>query len=151
MADLILLLSSSFSLGMGTVTRVPVLINKFLVCVMMAAASNPFSTRIGLLYSLDEKKKSGIVSLWYVSNGTPSVSNTSTVLPTSSIDLIPADTTVTGVQASSVRSALISNVLSAPLCTPPMPPVTNSFNPARWARYIVAATVVEPFFFIDMA
>ena len=35
-------------------------------------------------------------------------------------------------------------VVSAPRCTPPMPPVANTRTPAIWARIMVAATVVAP-------
>lgn len=60
-------------------------------------------------------------------------------------DLAPAQTTATGVRPSSVKSALTSNVDSAPLWTPPMPPVTNTRMPAMCATIIVAATVIAPF------
>lgn len=36
---------------------------------------------------------------------------------------------------------------SAPLCTPPMPPVTNIGMPAALAKIIVLATVVAPALF----
>ena len=62
----------------------------------------------------------------------------------SKIDFTPALTTHTGVFASSVRSALISKVYSAPLWTPPNPPVANILIPAKCAQYIVPATVVLP-------
>lgn len=94
----------------------------------------------------DERvKKSGKSSDWYVTIGTPIVSKYSKVFDISKIDLTPAETTLTGVLASSVKSAEISNVYSAPRWTPPMPPVTKTFIPARLAKYIVPATVVEPF------
>ena len=54
----------------------------------------------------------------------------SSVFSMSSIDLTPAETTATGVRPSSVRSALTSNVVSAPRWTPPMPPVTKIGIPA---------------------
>ena len=38
----------------------------------------------------------------------------------------PAQITATGVLASSSKSAEISMVVSAPRCTPPMPPVANT-------------------------
>ncbi len=56
----------------------------------------------------------------------------------------PADTTETGVSASSRRSAEMSNDVSAPACTPPMPPVAKTSMPARCAQIMVAATVVAP-------
>lgn len=42
----------------------------------------------------------------------------------------------------------MSKVDSAPLCTPPIPPVTNTLIPAIWAHIMVAATVVLPFPFL---
>jgi len=62
----------------------------------------------------------------------------------SRIILAPAQTTATGVWASSCRSALMSMLVSAPRCTPPMPPVANTRMPARLARIMVEATVVAP-------
>ncbi len=56
----------------------------------------------------------------------------------------PAQTTATGVLASSSRSAEMSIVVSAPRCTPPTPPVANTRMPAMAAIIIVAATVVAP-------
>ena len=47
------------------------------------------------------------------------------VSPRSRMDLAPAQTTMTGVRASSSRSAEMSMVVSAPRCTPPMPPVAE--------------------------
>ncbi len=58
--------------------------------------------------------------------------------------LTPALTTVTGVVASSVRSAETSKLSAAPRCTPPRPPVTKTSIPASAARRMVAATVVAP-------
>ena len=62
----------------------------------------------------------------------------------SRIDLTPALITATGVRESSVRSAERSIEVSAPRCTPPSPPVTNTSMPAIDASRIVAATVVAP-------
>ena len=90
-------------------------------------------------------KKSGNQSVRYDTTGTPIVSRNSRVLGISRIDFTPAQITETGVRESSVRSAEMSNVVSAPLWTPPIPPVTNILMPAKFARYIVAATVVDPF------
>ena len=56
----------------------------------------------------------------------------------------PAHTTMTGVCASSSRSAEMSMVVSAPRCTPPMPPVANTWMPAMWAIIMVVVTVVAP-------
>ena len=56
----------------------------------------------------------------------------------------PAHTTMTGVCASSSRSAEMSMVVSAPRCTPPMPPVAKTWMPAIWAIIIVVVTVVAP-------
>ena len=76
--------------------------------------------------------------------GTPRVSSTSRVFGRSRIALAPLATTVTGVCASSSRSAEMSKLASAPRCTPPMPPVAKTSMPARRAAIMVAATVVEP-------
>ncbi len=85
--------------------------------------------------------------------GTPWVSNTSNVFGISKIDLTPAQTTATGVYPNSIKSADISKVFSPSLCTPPIPPVTNILMPARFAKIMVAATVVEPsiYFIIEYA
>ena len=56
----------------------------------------------------------------------------------------PAQTTATEVVESSVRSADTSYDVSAPRCTPPSPPVTNTPMPASAASRIVEATVVAP-------
>ena len=64
--------------------------------------------------------------------------------PENSSPLAPAATTVTGVWASSLRSAEMSKLSSAPRCTPPIPPVAKTAIPARCATIIVAATVVAP-------
>ena len=61
----------------------------------------------------------------YPITGTPKVSKYSKVFGISKIDLAPAHMTATGVCDSSIKSADMSNVSSAPLCTPPIPPVTN--------------------------
>jgi len=58
--------------------------------------------------------------------------------------LAPAQTTATGVCASSSRSALTSKLWSAPRCTPPMPPVAKTRMPASAQAARVAATVVPP-------
>jgi len=92
--------------------------------------------------------KSGNSSYLYVITGTPIVSRYSKVLGMFKIDLIPPDTTLIRVCDSSVRSAGISSYYSSPLCTPPMPPVTKTLIPAMLARYIVPATVVDPFIFL---
>ncbi len=76
--------------------------------------------------------------------GTPCVSRYSRVRPMSRIDLAPAQTTATGVCASSCRSAEMSKVSGAPRCTPPMPPVANTRIPAMAAMIMVEATVVAP-------
>ena len=62
----------------------------------------------------------------------------------SRIDFTPAQTTATSVWPSSVRSAEMSKLVSAPRCTPPSPPVTKTRMPASAASRIVAATVVAP-------
>lgn len=76
--------------------------------------------------------------------GTPSVSKYYRVLGISRMDLTPAETTVTGVLPSSLRSALTSIVYWQPLWTPPIPPVTKTWMPAIYAAIIVAETVVAP-------
>ena len=60
------------------------------------------------------------------------------------MDLAPAHTTITGVWASSSRSAEMSMVVSAPRWTPPMPPVAKIWMPAMWAMIMVVVTVVAP-------
>jgi len=62
--------------------------------------------------------------------------------------LAPAQTTVTLVYPSSIKSADISKVVSAFLWTPPIPPVTNISIPAYLAIIIVAATVVLPLYYL---
>ena len=62
------------------------------------------------------------------------------------MDLAPAQTTMTGVRASSSRSAEMSMVVSAPRCTPPTPPVAKTWMPAMWAMIMVVVTVVAPSF-----
>ena len=96
----------------------------------------------------DLVKKSGKSFEPIETTGTPIVSKYSRVFGISRIDLTPAQMTPTGVFESSRRSAEMSKVYSAPRCTPPIPPVTNILIPARLARYIVPATVVEPFIFL---
>ena len=64
--------------------------------------------------------------------------------------LAPAQTTATGVRASSVRSAEMSQGWVS-RWAPPMPPVANRRMPARWARHMVAATVVAAVRFWTMA
>ena len=76
--------------------------------------------------------------------GTPLVSRYSRVNPRSKMDLAPAQMTMTGVRASSSRSAEMSIVVSAPRCTPPTPPVAKTRMPANAAMIIVVATVVAP-------
>ena len=87
-------------------------------------------------------KKAGKYSQSYPTTGTPFVSRTSNDFPMSRIDLIPAQTTVTGVLPNSSKSADISILVSAPLCTPPIPPVANTCKPAKCAKIIVPDTVV---------
>ncbi len=58
--------------------------------------------------------------------------------------LAPAHIPVMGGRPSSSRSAEISMVVSAPRCTPPMPPVANTRMPAMAASIMVPATVVAP-------
>jgi hypothetical protein len=61
--------------------------------------------------------------------GTDLVSSTSIVAPMSSTDFTPEQTTVTGVVASTSRSADTSQDFVSPgggRCTPPRPPVPNT-------------------------
>eukprot|EP00977_Amphora_coffeiformis_P018839 scaffold6754_cov148-Amphora_coffeaeformis.AAC.5 len=60
------------------------------------------------------------------------------------MDLMPAETTTTGVRPNSIRSADMSNEFSPSRCTPPLPPVTNVEIPAMCAKRMVDATVVAP-------
>lgn len=64
--------------------------------------------------------------------------------PRSSRLFAPAQTTPTGVFASSWRSAEMSKVSCAPRWTPPIPPVAKMRIPASEAISIVVATVVAP-------
>ena len=61
--------------------------------------------------------------------------------------LTPAQITVTSVYPNSIKSAEMSKVFSAFLWTPPSPPVTKISIPDSFAIIIVAATVVDPFYF----
>ena len=64
------------------------------------------------------------------------------VLPNS---IKSAETSIPDCQCSP-REWYLGYVLdSAPRCTPPIPPVTNSGIPTLWAMYMVPATVVPPF------
>ena len=58
--------------------------------------------------------------------GIPFVSRYSIVRFRSRMAFAPAQTTRTGVLVNSSRSAEISMVVSAPLCTPPIPPVAKT-------------------------
>ena len=87
-------------------------------------------------------KKAGKAAVRWPITGTPCVSSTSKVLGMSRIDFAPAETTATGVRPSSIRSAEMSKLASAPRCTPPIPPVAKTAIPARAAIAMVAATVV---------
>ena len=75
-------------------------------------------------------KKPGTSSVARPTTGTPRVSRTSSVRGTSRIDFGPAQTTSTGVRASSSRSAETSRLDSPPRWTPPMPPVAKTRMPA---------------------
>ena len=93
---------------------------------------------------LSRDQKAGSASWPKAITGTPRVSSTSSVFGRSRIALAPLATTVTGVWASSSRSAETSKLVSAPRWTPPMPPVAKTSMPASRAQIIVAATVVAP-------
>ena len=114
------------------------------VSINKAASSLEFTDELHF-YPESGVKKFGNYFVLYPTTGTPYVSRNSSVFGMSKIDLAPAQTTATGVYPNSIKSADMSNVVSAPLCTPPIPPVTNTYIPAQWAHIIVAATVVLPF------
>ena len=90
------------------------------------------------------EKKAGNSFVFQENVGTLLVSNTSNVFRISKIDLIPAETTMTDVRDNSVRSADTSMEFSPFRWTPPIPPVTNVDIPAKFASFIVDATVVAP-------
>jgi hypothetical protein len=93
---------------------------------MSKAASSLEFTDALHFYPESGVKKFGNYFVLYPTTGTPYVSRNSRVLGISNIDFAPAHTTATGVYPNSIKSADISNVVSAPLCTPPIPPVTNT-------------------------
>src|SRR4051794_29206907 len=134
--------SSASASGTGLATRIPLGSPSAWCAAITAASSSADSTRWSTGSPLDRLKKAGNSSVPTPITGTPRVSSTSRVRGRSRIDFAPAETTVTGVRASSSRSAEMSNVVSAPRWTPPMPPVAKIRMPARCARNIVAATVV---------
>lgn len=140
------LASSSF--GTGTVIKIPVCKFNLSNCICINSAhSFSLSTLTETLYPLSDVKNSGKLSVLNPTTGTPCVSRYSSVLGISNIDLAPAEITVIYVIPSSVKSAEISKDVSAPRCTPPIPPVTKILIPAMLAQIMVAATVVEPFYF----
>ena len=102
------------------------------------------SMRKGAMMPERRDQKAGSSSVPWAITGTPRVSSASNVSGRSRIALAPAHTTITGVCASSSRSADMSKLRAAPRCTPPMPPVANAAMPAARAAIMVAATVVEP-------
>mmetsp|Transcript_17788 Transcript_17788/g.15563 ORF Transcript_17788/g.15563 Transcript_17788/m.15563 type:complete len:285 (-) Transcript_17788:140-994(-) len=137
--------SASYSLGTGFPIIIPYLnlrVLKFMLISSAAAFSS--STLHETSHCPSEKKNSGNFLVLKPKTGTPNVSSISMVLGISRIDLQPAETTATGVLPNSIRSAEISIVFATPLCTPPIPPVTKTLIPAKWAKIIVAATVVLP-------
>lgn len=148
MLILILLALAYFSAKIGTENSIPVEMFSsswfFIIAAHSSAVSHQNEEAIPDLLVT----KSGNSSYLYVITGTPIVSRYSKVLGMSKIDLIPPDTTLIRVYDSSVKSAGISNDYSSPLCTPPMPPVTKTLIPTMLARYIVPATVVDPFIFL---
>mmetsp|Transcript_31439 Transcript_31439/g.76072 ORF Transcript_31439/g.76072 Transcript_31439/m.76072 type:complete len:269 (-) Transcript_31439:314-1120(-) len=128
----------------GTATSIPCVIFNCRAAQYASATVSALSTRTGHGTPDDGEKKAGNSSVFHATVGTLFVSRTSSVRLMSRIDLTPALTTTTGVCASSVRSAEMSIVSSPPRWTPPVPPVTNVVIPARYASFIVAATVVAP-------
>ncbi|KAH0194668.1 IdgA domain protein, partial [Aureobasidium melanogenum] len=116
--------------GMGFANNRPDCRPRDLCAWMTAAAVFSLSKIIGLWMPLSLVQKAGKSILpsrpsANVATGTPWVSRYSRVLPMSRKLLQPLLTTATGVRPSSVRSAEMSMVLSAPLWTPPKPPDTN--------------------------
>lgn len=143
---------ASSSEGTGTVIKSPVYIFSLSnYAWITSAAYLSFSTTPEFLYPLSDTKKAGKFVYLNPKTGTPWVSKYSKVLGISKIDFAPAETTATYVLPNSLKSADMSKVFSAPLCTPPIPPVTKIFIPAYWAHIIVAATVVEPLIFLTNA
>ena len=110
------------------------------------AAAATSGTDMGAGIPLRRAQKNGISSSPSTSTGTPRVSRYSRVRGTSRMAFGPAQTTATGVRASSSRSAEMSNdglgPSRAPRWTPPIPPVLNTRIPAAREAIIVADTVV---------
>mmetsp|Transcript_10916 Transcript_10916/g.33662 ORF Transcript_10916/g.33662 Transcript_10916/m.33662 type:complete len:250 (-) Transcript_10916:276-1025(-) len=144
MADCTFPASASASAGMGTATSMPESSPSRKLACTSAAASAASSTRSGVGQPEFRVKKAGNSSVPSAATATPLVSSTSSVRGISRIDLMPAETTHTGVRPSSDRSADTSIDASPPRCTPPTPPVTKTSMPARCASSIVAETVVAP-------
>mmetsp|Transcript_4513 Transcript_4513/g.9709 ORF Transcript_4513/g.9709 Transcript_4513/m.9709 type:complete len:331 (+) Transcript_4513:397-1389(+) len=136
--------SAAADSGMGTPSTRPPPSCSWWEAAIIAAASPGVFTLHGALQPLCGVKKAGNSSVPYAATHTPCVSKYSSVRGMSRTDLAPAQMTATGVRASSVRSAEMSMLTSPPLCTPPMPPVTNTLMPASAASSIVADTVVAP-------
>ncbi len=121
-----------------------------------AAAAASSGTDWGAGIPEPREKKPGSSSVPTATTGTPRVSSTSSVAGTSRIALGPAQTTTSGVRASSSRSTDTSRLggrtrlsgpaegSKAPAWTPPIPPVAKTRMPAAWAASIVADTVVAP-------
>ena len=141
----------SNSLGIGLHTSMPPCVpNKRRARSNSAMDCASFKRR-GMANVLCLDQKAGSTSTPRPMTGTPLVSSTSSVLPRSRIALAPAQTTITGVRDSSSKSAEISKLVSAPICTPPMPPVAKTEMPAKAAPIMVAATVVPAVRFWAMA
>mmetsp|Transcript_148 Transcript_148/g.329 ORF Transcript_148/g.329 Transcript_148/m.329 type:complete len:248 (+) Transcript_148:2101-2844(+) len=144
MADSTSAPSAASPAGMGTASTMPLANPSDCEAAIMAAACCGVSTREGAAQPERGVKNAGNSAVPYAATATPCVSRYSSVRGMSSTDFAPAHTTITGVRPSSVRSALTSHVTSPPLCTPPMPPVTNTRMPAAAASSMVADTVVAP-------
>ena len=114
-----------------------------------AAASISSAIVTGLLTPLSLDQKAGKSTFparpsANVPTPTPSVSRYSIVRGMSRKLLQPLETTVTGVLPSSVKSAEMSMLDSAPRWTPPSPPVPKILIPARCASSMVPDMVVPP-------
>ena len=129
---------------LGTATSIPPGRPRSLDARYEAAAWLASSTLRGAAMPEAGEKKAGKSLVPYAAAGTPRLSSFSRVRGMSSTDLMPADTTRTGVLASSYRSADTSMVICPSRWTPPVPPVTKTSIPARCASLMVEATVVAP-------
>mmetsp|Transcript_155528 Transcript_155528/g.274646 ORF Transcript_155528/g.274646 Transcript_155528/m.274646 type:complete len:216 (+) Transcript_155528:698-1345(+) len=138
--------SAASAAGIGLPTTIPDERPSLPCAAMISDTSFSESQIVGTGRPDEGVKKAGNILVRKPITTTPCVSKYSIVLGRSRIDFAPAQTTVTGVRPSSVRSAETSHDSSAPRCTPPMPPVTKTLMPAMCAMSMVAETVVAPSF-----